>query len=97
MTLLFDNVNTNQTSTESIKGDNGKKLVIVRADNFDGATVIVEIASINDSASRYHPLADGTFTSNGQLIIDYLKVGTVVRARIINAGGSTSNIYVEVF
>lgn len=95
MTILFNNVSTNSTSIE-VLGDGGPRVVFVRADDFGSATVCIEIASPSDPDERFEPLQDGEFTTDGEVLIQYLPPGTKIKARISRSTSDTSNIFVEI-
>ena len=98
MTVLLSNVSVDTTSAPEAKRG-GPGIVIVRGGNFGGGTVNIEIASANDTESsggvpRWAVLTDGAFTADGQVKIDYLAVGTQLRADLTGSSGA-DDVYVE--
>lgn len=96
--VLLNNVSTDTTSAAVAKRG-GPGVVIVRGDDFGSGTVNIEMASVNDTDSsggvpRWAVLTDGAFTANGQVKIDYLAVGTLIRA-VLTGSGSPDDVYVE--
>jgi len=98
MTILIEGggggVGTEQDS-DAVRLNGGSAIVFVRGDVFDGATVLVEAASVNDVDARFEVLENGTFAGNGTVKIDYTAPALLIRSRLINTGALTSNIYVE--
>ena len=94
-TVLLDNIDADDTSSEFI-ARGGAFLAIVRATAFSTGIVTIQIASVNDALNRWTTLTDGTFTANGQVKIDYLPIGTRLRAVLASADGSTDAVYVEI-
>ena len=93
--ILLDNVDANVVSDE-FKSAGGPAVIVIRGDNFDGGTVTLEMASISDAGNRFDLLDNGSFTADGQVKLDYLPVGSKIRSELAGAGGSASNIFVEV-
>lgn len=96
--VLLNNVSTNTVGLAKSKRG-GPGVVIVRGDDYGGGTVNIEMASVNDINSsggvpRWAVLTDGAFTTNGQVKIDYLAVGTLIRA-VLTGSTSPDDIYVE--
>lgn len=95
MTILFDNVSANGTSAE-FESKGGSVILNVRGDNFDGATLEVQIASAQDSLDRFIALENGTFTAGASIKVDYLPQGVKLRADLTGGGGSMSNIFCDI-
>jgi len=94
MTILLDNVGADTVGdTFPFKG--GPAIIFVRADNYDGGTVSVEIASQNDTAVRFDVLTDGAFIIDGTVKIDYLANGSLLRA-VLTGATSPENVFVDV-
>jgi len=93
--ILLNNVDADVVS-EVFTSDGGPAVVIVRGDDFDGGTVVLEVASNSDVGNRFDPLANGSFVADGQVKINYLPIGLELRAELTGAGGSASNIFAEV-
>ena len=95
MTILLNNVSVNTTSAEFLS-EGGSAIINIRADDFDGASLAIETASDNDSLDRFVVLPSGTFTIDSSVKIDYLPQGVKLRADLTGAGGSTSNVFVDI-
>lgn len=95
MTILLNNVNTDQTSAE-FESRGGSAIVNVRADNFDGATLGIQMASDQDPLDRFITLLNGSFTDNSSIKMDYLPQGVKLRVNLTGAGGSASNIFCDI-
>jgi len=96
MTVLLDNVTANVEGAAVAKRG-GPAVVIVRGDTYDSGTVNIQMASVNDTVAgpRFSTLTDGAFTTDGQVKIDYLPVGTLIRATLTGSSGSSVNMYAE--
>ncbi len=94
MTILLDNVGADTTSADFIS-DGGSVVIIVVADDFDIASVALQIASVNDASNRFVTLSNGTFAANGSAFLDRLAIGTKIRA-VVSGGGSPLNVFVDV-
>jgi len=95
MTILLDNVSANTTSDE-VEGIGGSVIVNVRADDFDGGTVEIQMASLQDSGDRFATLPGGTIMAEASIKIDYFPLGSKLRADLTGAGGSASNIFCDI-
>lgn len=95
--IFFDNVNINGTSNPFIS-QGGIAVVNVLADNFGTASVSLEMTTKNSKviANPWVPLDSGTVTEQSILKLDYLPVGSMVRAVITNVDGLTDNIFVDI-
>ena len=93
--ILLDNVSADVISDE-LDLNGGPAVLVVRGDNFDGGSVIFQVASDGDTGNRFKSLDNGTFTGDGNKKIDYLPRGLKIRAELSGAGGSASNIFAEV-
>lgn len=96
MTVLLNNVAVNTTGATVAKSG-GPGVVIVRGDDYDSGTVNIQMASANDTVAgpRWATLTDGAFTANGQVKVDYLAVGTLIRATLTGSAGTSVNVYAE--
>jgi hypothetical protein len=92
--ILLNNVAANTTST-GVASRGGKFVAIIRGDSYGGGTVNIQVASANDPGLRYATLSAGAFTANGQLNLDFLPVGLLVRAEFTGAT-APSNVFVEI-
>ncbi len=95
--ILFNNVNTNQISDPFVsKG--GIAVANIIADAFGTASVSLEMTTKNSQVitNPWVPLDSGTVTENSILKLDYLPVGSMVRAVITNVDGATLNIFVDI-
>ena len=95
MTILLDNVSTNQTSVE-FESRGGSAIVNIRADNFDGGTLEIQTASDQDPSDRFITLPEGTFTADSSVKIDYLPQGVKLRVDLTGVGGTASNIFCDI-
>jgi len=94
MTILLNNVDTDQDSDAFIsKG--GPYTVGVRASEYGGATVDIQVALPGDDLERFATLASGTFTADGTVKIDYLPPGYKLIAHLTGTTGPTDGVYVE--
>jgi len=94
MTILFDNINSDDTSTEEI-GQGGPVVIFIRADNFGGGVVRISIAPPSDPLNRFERLKDGQFACDAEVHIDYLPPGTKIRVSLV-ASTDAENVYVEI-
>lgn len=92
MTVLLNNVDVDTTSAE-FKPSGGIAMAIIRGDSFGGGTVNIEIASTADN--RFATFPNASFTANGTIKLDYLPVGTIIRADFTGSTGA-SNVFVEI-
>lgn len=94
MTVLLSNVDVDTTSVE-FTSRGGPALIIVRGVDFGGGTVNIELASVVDVLNRFALFPGGAFTANGSLKLDYLPIGTRIRADFT---GSTAadDVFVEI-
>ena len=93
--ILFNNINADAIS-DPFDLTGGPAVIIVRADNFGGGLVTLQMASIGDNLERFEALDNGTFTANGSIKIDYLPGGLRLRAQLAGASGSADNVFVEI-
>ena len=93
MTVLLNNVDADEVSAE-VEFGGGSKVIVVRADDFGGGIVAIEVKSKSDSGNRFLVLANGSFTANGDLILDSTKSGLTFRA-VLSGATSPSNVFVE--
>ncbi len=94
MTILLDNVSVDTDGTP-VKFNGGPGVIYVRGDNFGGGTVDIQIATGDDSALRFGVLADGSFTGEGTVKIDYLATGSRLKA-VLSGSTGASNVFVAV-
>jgi len=94
MAVLLNNADTDQSETLTTTGS--QKVLILRADDFGGATVEISIAAPSDPSERYHILSGGSFISADEVRIDFLPAGVKLKAELTNATGTTNNVFVEV-
>lgn len=93
--ILFEEQNTDAVSP-IFYPNGGKAVVIVRAETFSGMTVEIQMDSVNSGlVTAFIPLVNGTFTSVGQVTLDYLPSGTAIRAQCSNTP-SNANLFVEI-
>lgn len=93
--ILLNNVSADVISDELELGG-GPAVLIVRGDEFDGGSVLFQVASNSDSENRFKTLDNGIFTDAGNKKIDYLPGGLKIRAELSGAGGSASNVFAEI-
>ena len=89
--ILFDNINGNAIS-ETFIFPGGSRPLIVRADDFGGGEISLELATSADLIPRFSAIA--SFTENGTTKIDSTKQGLKYRAVLSNAINPV-NVYVE--
>ena len=94
MTILLDNVAVDTTSAV-FDSKGGIAVVNIRGTDFGGGTVTIETASANDSLSRFLTLTDGSFTANASVKLDYLPLGTEVRAVLTGSTGA-DDVFVDI-
>ena len=92
MTILLDNVSVDGPGPE-VEFNGGKRVLVVRGDNFGGGEVDIEVRSTGDS--RFKTLDDGSFTEDGTKTIDFTAIGLVFRASLNNSSGA-SNVFAEI-
>lgn len=93
MTVLLNNVNANVTSNPD-PTDGGKRVIVVRADNFGGGTVEIQGKSNNDPNARFLLIPGASFTSGDTKILDGAKSGMTYRA-VLSGSSGASNVFVE--
>lgn len=71
-------------------------ILFVRADDFGGASINLQVASRNDPFERYRNLTNGQFTEDSTMKIDYLPSRSFVRVEVVGATASTSNLFVGI-
>ena len=89
--ILLKNVNVDTTSVEE-KVDGGNRALVVRADNFGGGTVQIQVRSNNDS--RFVLVTGGSFTADDTKILKSTKSGLTYRA-VLSGSSGASNVFVE--
>lgn len=95
MTILLNNVDIAGTSAE-FTSTGGSAIINVRADDFDGGTVEIQVASSQDSLNRFVALENGIFTADASVKIDYLPLGLRLIAELISPGASTDNVFCDI-
>lgn len=97
MTILLNNVDTDITDPATVFVSRGGPAVInVRANNFGGATVEIQTATIQDALTRFTTLSSGSFTAASSVKLDYLPNGVTVRAIITGTTGPTDGVFVDI-
>lgn len=94
MTVLLDEVDVDTTSSE-FKSRGGPALVVIRGDNYGGGTVNIELATESDPQNRFDLFPGGAFTGNGSVKLDYLPIGTRIRANFTSSTGA-NDVFVEI-
>lgn len=94
MTILFNNISSDDTSTAEI-GQGGPVVIFIRADDFGGGVVRIFIAPPSDPLERFERLKDGQFACDAEVHIDYLPPGTKIRVSLVSSSGA-ENVYVEI-
>ena len=92
--ILFINQNSPGTS-DNFESVGGKSIIIIRADNFTGMTVDIEVASSSDPTVRFEVLPSGNFTANGSVMLDYLPPGILLRAVAASVPGD-AELFVQI-
>lgn len=95
MTILLDNVDTDVTS-DAVDSNGGIAVVNIRANDFGGATVELQIASIEDGLTRFATLAGGSFIADASVKLDYLPNGISIRAKVSGTTGPSDGIFVDI-
>ena len=99
MTILLDNVSTDVTTPDVANifiSRGGSAIVNIRANDFGGATVEIQVKSIQDTVSRWATLASGTFTAAASVKLDYVPAGLSVRAIVTGTTGSSDGIFADI-
>ena len=95
MTVLLDNVESDQTSINFESG--GGPAIAIIVGTFSTATVTLQMATSNDTPTpRFVTLSNGAVIENSILKLDYLPSGTLVNAVVSGADGSTEDIFVDI-
>ncbi len=95
MTIFFNNISADDVSDETL-GDGGPRIIFIRADNYGGGSIEIEIAPPSDPGKRFGDgLKDGEFFQDAEIHIDYLPAGTPIRVRLKGSSGA-SNVFVEI-
>lgn len=94
MTVLLNEVNVDTTSDE-FRSRGGPALVVIRGDNYGAGTVNIELATDADPQIRFALFPGGAFTANGSLDLNFLPVGTRVRADFTGSTGA-NDVFVEI-
>ena len=92
--ILLDNVDVNSTST-TILGDGGPRVIFIRADDFGGGTVRFQTAPPGDIAIRFRDLFNSVTKEETEIKVDYLPPGTHFRV-ILSRTRNASNVFVEI-
>ena len=97
MTILLNNVSVDVTDPSTIFVSKGGPAVVnVRANDFGGATVEIQTATIQDGLTRFTTLASGSFTAAASVKLDYLPNGVSVRAIVTGTTGTSDGIFVDI-
>lgn len=94
MTVLLNEVDVDTTSSE-FKSRGGPALAVIRGDNYGGGTVNIELATEADPQGRFDLFPGGAFTANGSFKLDYLPIGTIIRADFAGSTGA-NDVFVEI-
>jgi len=101
--LLFNNYTGGDTTSDAedaeagvIEGKGASVWIVVRADNYDGATISLQFRTKEDPGSRWDDIGSGAFTEDGQVQLQALVNGSELRAALTGSGGSTTNLVVSV-
>lgn len=94
MTILLNEVDVDTTSSE-FRSRGGPALAVIRGDNYGTGTVNIELATDADPQSRFALHPGGAFTANGSVKLDFLPVGTRIRADFTGSSGA-NDIFVEI-
>lgn len=82
----------------------GKYILVVRADEFGSGIVEVQYSARpleSELEARWSTLQNGIFTSDAEVMINYVPNGHGLRAKLVGAGiggpqqASTDNVFVE--
>jgi len=94
MTILLNNISTSQDS-EAFISRGGPAIVLITATEFGGATVELQIATEEDTLTRWVALTSGSFTADGSVKLNYLAPGMMIRASVTGTTGPTDGIFVS--
>lgn len=97
MTILLNNVSVDTTS-DTFESKGGTGVAIIRGDNYGGGTVTIEMASKSDPNApvfRFSTLPDGSVTADDTVKLDYMPVGTLIRAVLTGSSGA-NDVFVEI-
>jgi len=95
MTILLNNVDTD-TPSDEFASKGGTAIITVRATDFGSATLEIQTASSSDSLNRFLVLPNGTFLTDGTILIDNLPQGIIVKADLTGTTGSTDDVFVDI-
>jgi len=95
MTILLDNVATDQVSDPPFISKGGTHLINIRGD-MDGGSITVEVASPNDVSDRFVTLSNGLFTAAVSKTLDFLPNGMRLRVTLAGAGGGASAVFCDI-
>ena len=93
--ILVDNVDVD-TISETFVSFGGSFYVTIRATEFGGARVELQVASDNDELERWATLPNGTFEAATTKKLDYLCVGSKLRVVVSNTTIASDNIFVDI-
>jgi len=97
MTILLNNVNTDVTAPTTVfESKGGSAIINIRANDFGGAVVEIQIASRQDSLLRFVTLTSGSFTAGASIKLDYLPNGSTIRAIVTGTTGGSDGIFVDI-
>lgn len=101
--LLISDFTGGNTSSDVIDPVNGiiegkgrSAWIIVRAGNYDGASITMQIRSKEDPTGRWNDIGNAAFTADANVQLQALVNGTELRAVISGSGGNTTDLTVSV-
>ncbi len=97
MAVLFDNENL---SAGAISPDasfgGGQRMLNLRADDYGSGEIVLQISIKNDGTSdRWDDVANGTFTADAQVRLNYTSASQTFRAQLVGGTGAT-NVFLEI-
>lgn len=101
--LLISNFTGGNTSSDVIdpvkgiiEGKGKSAWAVIRAGDYDGATVTLQYRSKEDPLDRWDDIGNASFTEDSQVQLQSLVNGSELRAVISGSGGNTTNLTVSV-
>lgn len=96
--ILLNNVSADVTdppADDIFVSKGGPAVINVRANDFGGATVEIQTATIQDALTRWATLTSGSFTAASSIKLDYVPNGQKIRAIVTGTTGSSDGIFVD--
>ena len=91
--ILLNNVDADVEGTVFYTSNGGKVRFVIRASDYGGGTVTLQLRAANDTGAKWGDMENGEFTEDGDRTADFLPVGDEVRA-VLSGATAPSNVYV---